>query len=128
MEEIAKNAYYELAYDTAKNRIYWTMKGFWKSMDVVPDFDKDWDTAQRMTRSGWTIFADLSALKVMPDDVKNAQDERQKILLRNGCMKVSCLITDPITKLSLNEALAGSGMEKIVKYFDNASEAEQWLG
>lgn len=128
MNEIAKNAYYELAYDDTKNRIYWTMKGFWQSMAVVPDFDNDWDTAQRMTRSGWTIFADLSTLKVMPDDVKNAQDERQKKLLQAGCTKVSCLMESAITKMSLNAALAGSGMEKIVQYFDNAAEAEHWLG
>ena len=91
-------------------------------------FDKDWDTAQRMTRNGWTIFADLSTLKVMPEDVKNAQDERQKKLLQAGCTKVSCLIESAVTKLSLNAALAGSGMDKIVQYFDSAAEAERWLG
>ena len=26
MKEIAKNAYYELAYDDTKNRIYWIMR------------------------------------------------------------------------------------------------------
>ena len=128
MEDIAKTDYYELAYDETKNRIYWTMKGYWENMSVVPDFDKDWDTAQLMTESGFTIFADLSTLKVMPEDVMHAQDERQKILLQNGCTKVSCLINDPVTKLSLNTALASSGMEKIIQYFDNTIEAEEWLG
>ncbi|MDM8552152.1 hypothetical protein QUF72_18855 [Desulfobacterales bacterium HSG2] len=128
MKKIAKNAYYELAYDEVKNRIYWTMKGYWRNMSVVPDFDKDWDTVQRMTRSGWTIFGDLSALRAMPDDVKNAQDERQKKLMRDGCTKVSCLVKSAVTKISLNVALADSGMDKILRYFDNAIEAERWLG
>ena len=36
MREIAKNDYYELAVDESKNRVYWTMKGFWKSIGPVP--------------------------------------------------------------------------------------------
>ena len=127
MKEIAKNEYYELAVDEVKNRVYWTMKGFWKSMSVVPDFDKDWDTTQSLVKSGFTLFGDLSKLGAMPDDVKLAQDERQKKLLENGCSKVSCLMDSAITKLTLNRALKGSGMDEILQYFDNAAEAEQWL-
>ena len=68
MKEIAKNEYYELAVDEAKNRVYWTMKGFWKSMSVVPDFDKDWETTQSLLKSGFTLFGDLSKLGAMPEE------------------------------------------------------------
>ena len=127
MKEIAKNDYYELKISEAKNRIYWTMKGFWRSMAVVPDFDKDWDTTQNMAKPGWTLLGDLSELKPMPDDVRLAQDERQKKAIGGGCIKVSCIVDSVLTKMSLNKSLKGSGMDKMLQYFDSPIEAEQWL-
>ncbi len=127
MKEIAQNEYYELAYDEAKNRVYWTMKGFWRNMSVVPDFNKDWDTIQEMTKQGFTIFGNLSKLKTMPEEVSHAQDERQKKLLEGGCSKVSCMVDSAVTKMTLNKALEGSGMDKILQYFDDKFDAESWL-
>ncbi len=129
MKEIANNEYYELFYDEGKNWIFWTMKGFWKSMDVVPDFDRDWDSAIRHAKTPFKIFADLSKLKSLPDDVKAAQDMRQQKLMQQSCEKVSCLMESAITKLSLNKVLKKSGMDKMVQYFTSAEvyEAKKWL-
>ncbi len=127
MKEIAKNEYYELSYDETRNWVYWTMKGFWENMDVVPDFDKHWDETQRAAKSGFKIFADLSKLKAMPDDVKKAQEERQQRLMQSGCIKVSCIMESAVTKISLNKVIQESGMQEMLQYFDNATEAESWL-
>ncbi len=127
MNEIAKNKYYELSYDDAKNWIYWTMRGFWAGMSVAPNFEKDWHKAQKLAKKPFKIFADLSKLKVMRDEVKEANDKMQQELMQNGCIKVSCLIESELTKLSLNRTLKNSGMDKIVQYFDDAAEAEIWL-
>ena len=129
MQEIAKNEYYELAYDSARNWIHWTMRGFWPSMNDVPDFASDWAKAVEATKAGWKIYANLSELKVMPDDVKNAQDEQQRVLMEKGCQRVCCLIDSAVTKLSLNTVLKNSGMSSIVQYFtaDEAEDGKTWL-
>ncbi len=128
MKEIVKNEFYELAYDETKNWIHWTMKGYWESMSkAAPDFDKDWAAALSKVKPGWRLYANLAKLKVMPNDVKTAQDTKQQELMQKGCKRVSCIIESSITKMSLNAVLKKSGMEKIVQYFDKADEARKWL-
>ena len=127
MNVIAENDYYKLAYDESKNRVLWRMIGFWKSLAVVPDFDKDWDRAQSLAKPGFTIYADLSKLEIMPPEVEKAQEERQKKLIHEGCRRVACLIGKETSKISLNKALKGSGMEKILRYCDSNKEAAEWL-
>lgn len=127
MKQIAKNDYYELGYDADRNWIFWTMKGFWKNMEVVPDFYKDWEKTAKLAKPGFKIYADLSKLKTMPEDVKAAQDAQQKKLLEKGCKKVSCIMESAATKLSLNHAVKASGMDKILRYFDKPEEAGKWL-
>jgi hypothetical protein len=129
VEQIAKTEYYELQYDSNKNWIYWTMRGFWETMSVVPDFEKDWNRAVQATRPAWKIFADLTELKVMPDDVKQANDLQQQRLMQMGCKKVSCLMESSVTKASLNDVIKSSGMEKMVQYFTKAEshQAADWL-
>jgi hypothetical protein len=127
MEKIGQNEYYELAYDAGKNWVYWTMRGYWPSMTAVPNFEKDWDTIQRKVKPGFKILADISKLKVMPDDVKEAQDRRQAKLMQDGCQRLAAIIESSVTKISMNEALRSSGMDKILKYCTSVSEAEAFL-
>lgn len=129
MKKIAGNQFYALTYDEEKNWIYWTMRGFWPSMASAPDFEKDWDTAQSLTQPGFSIYADLSKLKVMPDDVVEAQNKRQAKLMEGGCRKVACLLDNEVTKMSLNDSLEKNNMSKVVKYFlfIESKEAEKFL-
>jgi len=128
MKGIAKTDYYELAYDEGKNWIFWTMKGFWNSMEkAAPDFDKDWDSAIAEVKPGWKLFCDLSTLKAVPEDVKNAQDAKQQLVMQKGCTKVSCIMESATTKMSLNAVIKKSGMSKMIQYFDNGEEASIWL-
>ena len=48
-------------------------------MNVVPNFEPDWKRTVDATRKPFRIYADLSKLGVMPDDVKTAND---KIVLK----------------------------------------------
>ncbi len=81
MKNISKNKYYELSYDNVRNCIFWKMKGFWSSMSVAPDFDKDWDTIQSLVKPGFVIYADLSTMTVLVSDVEEKNDERQAKLM-----------------------------------------------
>ncbi len=129
MKEIAKTEFYEIRYDETTNWVYWTMKGFWESMDVVPNFYSDWEAGINSAEKPFKIYSDLSTLKTMPDDVKDANDKMQQKLMQNGCVKVSCLLDSSVTKMSLNDVIKSSGMEKMVQYFtkDEAGDAKKWL-
>jgi hypothetical protein len=127
MEKIGQNEYYELAYDASKNWVFWTMRGYWPSMAAVPNFEKDWDTVQARVKPGFKILADISKLKAMPEDVKTAQDRRQAKLMQDGCARLAAIIESSVTKISMNEALRSSGMDKILHYCTSISEAEAFL-
>jgi len=127
MKTIAKNEYYELEYNETENLILWTMMGFWKDMSIVPDFDKDWDKILKMVKPDFILLGDLSTLRVLPDDVKTAQDEKQQVIMQKGCKKVAIIVDSATTKLSLNRVLKSSGMEKIIKYCENKTEAMDFL-
>ena len=96
MKNIANNNFYELSYDEKSNLVYWTMKGYWNSLNVVPDFEKDWDTAVSETRKGYRVFADLHDLEKIPDHMKEVHFNKQKTLLDNGCEKIACMIGNSI--------------------------------
>jgi hypothetical protein len=127
MEKIGNNEFYELSYDNENNRIIWKMKGFWSSMDVAPDFQKDWDTVQGLSSPGSMILADLTELKAMPADVIQANMERQGMLIQEGCKKVGCAITLISTVMTLKKALKGSGMESIIKLTETVEDAQAFL-
>ena len=127
MDTVAQNEYYELAYDGTRNWVYWTMKGKWARMAVVPNFEKDWDTIQSKTKPGFMILADISKLGIMPDDVKAAQDKRQQKLMQAGVAKLATIVENEVQKMSMNKPLRGSCMDKVLKYCTEIREAEDFL-
>ncbi len=129
MQDIVKNTYYELAYDERRNWMYWTMRGFWKSMSVAPNFDTDWKAAIAVATRPFKVFSDLSTFKAPPPDVKSANEKMQQYAMQNGCEKVACLVDSPTTKLTMSLVIRGSGMEDMVQYFSGSESplAEEWL-
>ncbi len=129
MKEIAKNNFYELNYDDTENTIYWKMKGFWKDMSVVPDFHKDWDSARKLTRSGWKILSDASECKVIPSDVNAEKIKNQEKAIESGCAKIALVVNSAITTISIMRGTQESGAEDRMKVFGSTEieDAKQWL-
>ena len=127
MGNIAENEYYELAFDAIKNRVLWTMKGFWDSMDVVPDFYRDWDKVMKSIKSGFTVLADLSEVKTWPDDVYEANMKVQEKLMRKGCKKVAVIIQSVIVKFQIKQATELAGMLEIIRMSEGPEDAIVWL-
>jgi hypothetical protein len=129
MKEIANNDYYELYYDKSSNCIYWTIKGFWKDMSVVPDFHKDWDEARKYTKSGWKIYSDAVKAKVVPPEVRKEKIKNQNKSLKSGCVKIARIVDSAITKVSLKNELDESGFDGVIKQFSKGQEkeAQEWL-
>lgn len=125
METVASNTYYEFQVDTNKNRIYLTIKGFWKSVDIVPDYEKDGLKATKKMKKGFTVLTDLTEMKTPPGHVVDIHISLQKKMVENGLAKTAEIIPSSVLKLSVNRMSEESGMLK--RIFDDRKEAEEWL-
>jgi len=127
MGNITENEYYELSFDAIKNRVLWTMKGFWDSMDVAPDFFRDWDKVMKSIKEGFTVLADLSEVKTWPEDVYEVNMKVQKRLMEKGCKKVAVIIQSVIVKFQIKQATELAGMLGIIRMSEDTEDARTWL-
>lgn len=129
MIEIAKNDYYTITYDEKDNCVYWTMKGFWKDMSVVPNFYSDWDKAIKVIKPGWRIFSDARQCKVIPKEVQEAKIQNQKRLVKSGCVKIARIVDSAITKMSFSKEIEELDRQAVIRQFssEKIQEAESWL-
>ncbi len=126
MKKIAQNEYYELNYSEEDNCIYWKMTGFWPDMSVVPDFQKDWDSARALTRPGWKIFSDARKCRVVPNEVNQEKILNQEKSIEAGCSKIALITDSAITKMSIKNGLEKSGIDGIIKNFNHTQMDEAW--
>jgi hypothetical protein len=126
---ISSNDFYELTYDEDNNRVVWIMKGFWKDMSVVPEFENDWLKVRGIAKPGWSILSDASSCKVIPIEVNRAKKRNQEESLRKGCEKIALICDSALTKISLTRSMSESGVGNIIKVFTSTQkdEAEKWL-
>ncbi len=127
MQEIVKNEFYELAVDKQKNRISWVIKGFWKNVDAVPNFNSDWKKATDQVQKGFTIIADLTTMKPFPPDVAKLNEVKQQELMKLGCAKVAQVNFNPTAVMQINRVTKQSGMNSILQAFENFNDANKWL-
>lgn len=113
------NKFYELSIEPNGKFVNWVMKGFWKDMSVVPDFNKDWDTILSEVKAPFVILADLTYMKVFVPEVQKANDLKQQDIMKAGCVKTACLMAnaESVTRVTLQKAVKDSGMDKVVQYF-----------
>jgi hypothetical protein len=122
-----KTDYYELDYDTEKNQIWWKIIGFWPSVDAVPNFDSDWKNTTANIPKGFTIMADLAEMKPFPPDVFELNQKKQIELMELGCSKVAQVTQSVMTVSQINRVAKESGMDAVLKAFDNFDDAQNWL-
>ncbi len=126
MKTIAQNDYYAILVNTAKNRLYLTLTGFWKSRSVVPNYIEDMKKATQELSKGYTVLADVTQMKPPPKDVVNVHMEAQTVAIAAGLSTTAEIVSqDVITQMSINRFSKESGMSKGT--FDNTEEAEVWL-
>jgi len=120
------NNYYELEYDSIKNRVYYKMKGLWESVAVVPNFEQDWRNIVKKTRDDWTILGDLRTLQPMPDDVTALNGSVQQYLMTKGLRKVAQVAKVAVAG-SINAMARKSGLKEVLWAFYDNPTAEIWL-
>lgn len=123
---IAQNKCYQLAYDESKNRVYYSILGFWKSAENIPDFLNDWDKVLQRVSPGFTLLVDLRTMITHPQQLNSLHEESQRKVKATGVSKVANVMpTDKIANLQI--AAISSRTDLPIRNFETEMEAEQWL-
>ena len=125
LEKIASNSYYDIAVDVSGNRTHLTIKGFWETTELVPNFITDIGAAAEKMRPGFTVLANLTRMKPPPAVVCAMHEEAQALLISCGLECTAEIVDDPSLEKVLNDHACQSKMNKQV--FVNTVDAEAWL-
>ena len=125
LAKINDNKYYRISVAPEKNRAYLKILGFWRSVEVVPDYLKDWTKATSLLKKGFTLLTDASEMKTHPQDVRKLHEQAQAIILKAGVSKVAEVLKDDVAEMQLDAVAKTTQFPK--KNFRTADEAEKWL-
>jgi hypothetical protein len=127
-EEHVKNEYYEILIDREKNRSYIALRGYWPSLDVVPNLQADFLTVPERLQPQYTSLIDLREFKTPGPDVMNMfiaiENENAKVSVRRKAARV---VTQPLEKLAADRIGKDSGVQEQTAFFNSLEEAEAWL-
>jgi hypothetical protein len=124
-ETIVTNQYYELAADSQKNRLYYTIKGFWPNAAAVPNnYDDFIRTLMRLT-SGFDCVADVHDMKTPPEDVAQLHMSTQKLCVEKGISRTAEVFDQAMINLVMERYSRESKLN--IKAFGSVLEAEVWL-
>ena len=124
-EEIAKNDFYELYADTAKNRLYYTIKGYWASPSEVPENYNDFLKTIEKLSKGFDAVADLREMKPAPEDVAELHIRTQKLAMAKGISRSADIVDSSLISIVIGRYDRESARFK--KAFATVEEGEKWL-
>jgi predicted nuclease of restriction endonuclease-like RecB superfamily len=122
---IGSNKFYRIEISKEKNRAYLKIFGFWKNVEVVPEYLTDWTKAVAGLTKGFTLLTDASEMKTHPQDVRKLHEQAQAILLKAGVSKVAEILKDDVAEMQLDAVAKTTNFPK--KNFRTAEDAEKWL-
>jgi hypothetical protein len=124
-DRIASNSYYDIAVDTARNRIYLVIKGFWQTKDLVPHYIDDVGEAISLLRPGFTVLANLTRMVTPTAEVGAVHRQAQKLLVNSGLARSAEIVNDLLLTNVIDEYAGESKM--IRRVFYDSGFAEVWL-
>ncbi len=124
---VAENEYYDAYVDKGRNRMYWTFRGFWKDVSVVPDYRIDNRKCLDMLLPGFTVLLDMREMKTPPADVIDLHMENLKAVENAGMKCQAQVIDQAILKIAGSRVLREAHMEEKMRQFNTVEEADNWL-
>lgn len=123
MKDFANNEFYELRVDKAANRMYITIKGFWREKG---NYLKDLEEACKAMLPGFKIHVDLITMKTPRQEVGEVHIEAQKLLMKYGLIKTAEVHgPNALARMAINKYSDNTGMYKQI--FSTNEGAKQWL-
>ncbi|GGG10329.1 hypothetical protein [Pontibacter amylolyticus] len=125
-QHVVRNTCYEIGYDGIRNRLYFSILGFWKNTDIVPDFLKDWDRALQLVSPGFTLLIDMRTMITHPQQLTDLHEESQRKMRAAGLSRIANVM--PLDKIaSLQVADSIKKIELPSQHFETCEAAQQWL-
>ncbi len=124
-EEIAKNDFYELHVDIAKNRFYYTIKGFWPNVDEVPENYNDFIKTLDKLSKGFDAIADLRQMKPPPKSVAELHVKTQTLCVERGLTRTADIVDGSLISIVIKGYDKES--QRFKKAFSSIEEGEKWL-
>jgi len=122
------NKFYDLDYDSKKNQISWKVKGYWASVNEVPNMEKDWNSMLKQAKKpGFNILADLTEMKAPPQDVQELHAKVQQQIIGLGLQKIALVTASAVTRFSVKQIGTVSGMTQKSGDFNDLKKAQAWL-
>ncbi|MGV3538722.1 MAG: hypothetical protein ACO1OQ_02870 [Rufibacter sp.] len=126
MVTIAKNPYYHIQVDKAKNRIFFKIKGGWSHEAEVPQFIEHWKEAISYIRPGFFILSDIREAKEHTPQVRHLHIQAQRMLIEAGLAQIAEVHS--LNEPGSDHAIDLAQESKIpLNIFDNLQDAEAWL-
>ena len=126
MEEILNTELCKILVDTTKNRVYYTMSGFWQELSDVPEYLESWEKAVSLLSPGFTVLTDLRDFQLMSPEWAKIHVQAQETVSKAGLLGTAEILPAKVLiKSQLNRVSRESGMVK--KTFSDPAEAETWL-
>lgn len=123
---IARNKCYVISYSEAKNRIYFSILGFWKNHKSVPEFLNDWDKALQMASPEFTMLVDMRTMITHPQHLYGLHEEAlQKVRTARVIRVANVMPHDKIASLQAAEII--KSVELPTENFETCQAAERWL-
>jgi len=126
-EAIANNEYYEMEVDREKNRSYSKYKGYWKSVDEVPNYLDDIRRVINRLKPGFTTVIDLKEMKIPPPEVMELMIKAQEIGEKSGFSRSARIVLTPLEKLATKRIVSEASVKEKSREFNTVEEAEKWL-
>jgi hypothetical protein len=122
------NKFYDLDYDLKRNQINWKVKGYWASVDEVPNMEKDWNSIlKQVKKPGFNVLADLTEMKAPPQDVQELHAKVQQQIIGLGLQKIAAVTASAVTRFSVKQIGTVSGVTQKIGDFNDLKKAQAWL-
>lgn len=126
MQTLANTPHYTLAFDSSKNRIYWTPKGFWDDSVKKSELLDNWKKILQLVSKGFTILAEATQVKTLRPEWAETFKEIQSLMVKAGLTaSAEVLPSNAVTQIQADRVSRQSGMRK--KNFTSPMDAEKWL-
>lgn len=124
--QIASNSCYSMLYDGYKNRVYFTIQGYWKNKACIPDFISDWNKTLSMVKPGFSILTDMQTMITHPQELSSMHEQAHNLVVEAGVEKVAHVM--PADKIAYLQVISIHDKTNLpAKTFTSIEEADQWL-
>lgn len=125
-QHIANNTCYALSFELTKNRIYYSILGYWKNQEGIPDFLADWDKILQLVDSGFDLLVDMRTMLTHPQELNSLHEEAfQKVRIGRVSRIANVMPLDRIASLQVTEIIKKVNLPS--QNFETCEAAEQWL-